>query len=231
VTFIYRFGSALNVHVHSHFIVLEGGSRERAAPGRTPRCLTGQPLPAPDSATVCACGAGDGVPQISQHVMRPLRQRESLEAGLAVAEATGYAPLVHDAPELARPMAAAVPPRLALGERAGQPGRRRGAGCGAAGGRPGAPEGHAGGAKVVCISYTLEFPTLAEHPLVSYNWFGHGAEMLTCACHFYAPTHSARLREPLFTGPLFMAPTPAPTPRHRAPRRIGAPTDHVSVGE
>jgi len=76
------------------------------------------------------------VPKISRRVIRTLRQRGYLEAGLDAAVATGYDPLVDNAPELARPLAASVQQRIAFGERAGQQVRRIGAGFGAEGERP-----------------------------------------------------------------------------------------------
>jgi len=59
-----------------------------------------------------------------------------LEAGSDAAVATGYDPLVDDAPELARTLAASVQQRMAFGERAGQRVRRLGAGFGSAGEMP-----------------------------------------------------------------------------------------------
>jgi hypothetical protein len=76
------------------------------------------------------------VQKISRRVIRTLRQRGYLEAGLDAAVATGYDPLVDNAPELARPLAASVQQRIAFGERAGQQVRRIGAGFGAEGERP-----------------------------------------------------------------------------------------------
>jgi hypothetical protein len=65
-----------------------------------------------------------------------LRRLGYLEADLDAPVATGYDPLVDDAPELARTLAASVQQRLAFGERAGQQVRRLGAGFGAAGEAP-----------------------------------------------------------------------------------------------
>jgi hypothetical protein len=65
--------------------------------------------------------------------MRKLRQLGYLEAGLDAAVATGYDPLVDNAPELARTLAASVQQCIAFGERAGQQVRRIGAGFGAEG--------------------------------------------------------------------------------------------------
>jgi len=62
--------------------------------------------------------------------MRKLRHLGYLEAGSDVAVATGYDPLVEDAPELARTLAASVQQRIAFGERAGQKVRRIGSGFG-----------------------------------------------------------------------------------------------------
>jgi hypothetical protein len=53
------------------------------------------------------------VQKISRRVIRTLRQRGYLEAGLDAAVATGYDPLVDNAPELARPLAASVQQRIA----------------------------------------------------------------------------------------------------------------------
>src|SRR5262249_3423740 len=92
VTFIQRFGSAINVNVHYHFIFLEGVYLDRADQGRTPRFLTGEPPTNTDIADVCSCGAEDVVQKISRRVMRKLRQLGYLEAGLDVAVATGYDP-------------------------------------------------------------------------------------------------------------------------------------------
>ena len=60
------------------------------------------------------------VQKSSRRVIRTLRQRGYLEAGLDAAVATGYDPLVDNVPELTRPLAASVQQRIAFGERAGQ---------------------------------------------------------------------------------------------------------------
>ena len=128
VTFIQRFGSALNLHVHYHVVFLEGVYLDRPAQGRTPRFLPSEPPTDTDIADV--------VQKISRRVIRKLRQLRYLEAGLDAAVATGYDPLVDDAPELARTMAASVQQRIAFGERAGQKVRRIGAGFGSEGEAP-----------------------------------------------------------------------------------------------
>jgi Putative transposase/Transposase zinc-binding domain len=128
VTFIQRFGSALNLHVHYHVVFLEGVYLDRTAQGRTPRFLPSEPPTDTDIADV--------VQKISRRVIRKLRQLGYLEAGLDAAVATGYDPLVDDAPELARTMAASVQQRIAFGERAGQKVRRIGAGFGSEGEAP-----------------------------------------------------------------------------------------------
>jgi hypothetical protein len=128
VTFIQRFGSAINLNVHYHVVFLEGVYLDRADQGRTPRFVTGEPPTDADIATV--------VQTISHRVMRKLRQLGYLEAGLDAVVATGYDPLGDDAPELARTMAASVQQHLAFGERAGQKVRRIGAGFGAEGEAP-----------------------------------------------------------------------------------------------
>jgi hypothetical protein len=125
VTFIQRFGSALNLNLHFHCVFMEGVYLDRTEARRKPRFLTGEP---PSDADVA-----DVLQKISHRVIRKLRQLGYLEAGGAAAVATGYDPLVEDAPELARTLAAAVQQRIAFGERAGQKVRRIGAGLGSAG--------------------------------------------------------------------------------------------------
>src|SRR4029450_4618420 len=97
---------------------------DRTDQGRTPRFLQGEPPTDTDIAAV--------VQKISRRVIRKLRHLGYLEAGSDAAVATGYDPLVEDAPELARTLAASVQQRIAFGERAGQRVRRIGAGFGSA---------------------------------------------------------------------------------------------------
>src|SRR5713101_9313159 len=85
VTFIQRFGSALNLHVHSHLLFLEGVFLDRTDEGRTPRFLAGEPPTDTDIAAV--------VQKISHRVIRKLRRLGYLEAGLEPPVATGYDPL------------------------------------------------------------------------------------------------------------------------------------------
>jgi hypothetical protein len=128
VTFIQRFGSAINVNLHFHCVFLEGVYLDRTEAGRKPRFLTVEP---PSDADVA-----DVMQKISHRVIRKLRSLGYLEAGSDTAVATGYDPLVEDEPALARTMAAAVQQRIAFGERAGQQVRRIGAGFGYEGERP-----------------------------------------------------------------------------------------------
>jgi len=128
VTFIQRFGSALNVNLHFHCVFLEGVYLERTDVGLKPRFLQGEPPTDTDIADV--------LQKISRRVIRKLRQLGYLEAGLDAPMATGYDPLGDDAPELARTMAASVQQRIAWGERAGQQVRRIGAGFGYEGEAP-----------------------------------------------------------------------------------------------
>jgi hypothetical protein len=128
VTFIQRFGSAINVNVHYHCVFLEGVYLDRTDQGLKPRFLPVEPPTDTDIADV--------VQKISNRVIRKLRHLGYLEAGIDAAVATGYDPLVDDAPELARTMAASVQQRIAFGERAGQQVRRLGAGFGYAGEHP-----------------------------------------------------------------------------------------------
>src|SRR5947209_368156 len=128
VTFIQRFGSAINLHLHCHGVFLEGVSLDRTDQGRTPRFLQGEP---PSDADLTAV-----VQTISHRVIRTLRSLGYLEAGGDAAVTTGDDPLVEDAPALARTLAASVQQRIAFGERAGQKVRRLGAGFGSAGEAP-----------------------------------------------------------------------------------------------
>jgi hypothetical protein len=108
--------------------VSEGGSVDRWAQGLTPRFVRVEP---PSAAAIAAV-----VETISHRVIRTLRRRRYLGAAIDAAVATGSDPLGEDEPELARTMAASVPQRLAVGERAGQKVRRIGAGFGGEGERP-----------------------------------------------------------------------------------------------
>ena len=128
VTFLHRFGSAINVHLHFPCVFLAGVSLDRTEAGLTPRFVTGEPPTDAESAAV--------ITKSSHRVMRTLRQRGYLEAGLDATVATDYGPWRDDAPALARTMAASVQQRLAFGERTGQQVRRIGAGFGSEGERP-----------------------------------------------------------------------------------------------
>src|SRR5262245_31103482 len=128
VTFLQRFGSALNVHLHFHILFLEGVYLDRTTVGLKPRFLAGAPPTDTDIAAV--------IQKISRRVIRSLRHLGYLETGLESPVATGYDPLRATAPELARTMAASVQQRIASGDRAGQPVRRIGAGFGAEGEAP-----------------------------------------------------------------------------------------------
>jgi hypothetical protein len=128
VTFLQRFGGALNANLHYHVIVIEGVFLDRAGPGLTPRFLKGEPPSDADVAYV--------VQKISRRVIRTLRRLGYLEVGMEVPVATGYDPLLDNEPELAHTMAASVKQRIACGERAGQNVRRIGSGFGYEGERP-----------------------------------------------------------------------------------------------
>src|SRR5438093_8971442 len=109
VTFIQRFGSALNLNVHYHLLFLEGVYLDRTDQGCKPRFLQGEPPTDTDIATV--------LQKLSRRVIRTLRRLGYLEAGMDGPVATGYDPLRDDAPELARTLAASVQQRIAFGER------------------------------------------------------------------------------------------------------------------
>src|SRR2546422_8621886 len=128
VTFIQRFGSAINLNVHYHVVFLEGVYLGRTGQGLKPRFLKGEP---PTDADIA-----DVVQTISRRVIRKLCHLGYLEASIDEAVATGYDPLVADAPEFAHTLAASVQQRIAFGERAGQHVRRIGSGFGYAGEHP-----------------------------------------------------------------------------------------------
>src|SRR5262252_7924805 len=128
VTFMQRFGSALNINFHFHCVFLEGVYLDRTDQGLKPRFVTAEPPTDADIATV--------VQKISRRVIRTLQRLSYLEAGTDDVVATEHDPLRDDAPELARTLAASVQQRLAFGERAGQRVRRLGAGFGHAGEAP-----------------------------------------------------------------------------------------------
>src|SRR6266446_2696650 len=128
VTFIQRFGSAINLNLHFHCVFIEGVYLDRTAAGRKPRFVTVEPPSDADIATV--------LQKLSHRVIRQLRRLGYLEAGMEPPVATGYDPLRDTAPELARTMAASVQQRVACGERAGQPVRRIGVGFGSEGEAP-----------------------------------------------------------------------------------------------
>ncbi len=107
VTFIQRFGSALNLTPHFHSLVLDG-----IYPGAAHTPGSFKPLPAPETDDVARVMAGT-----ARRVMRVLEKR-----GLA----DGEDPLASDNPLLATLMAASVRSRIATGPEAGQPWRRLG---------------------------------------------------------------------------------------------------------
>src|SRR5215470_11971070 len=128
VTFIQRFGSALNLHLHFHCVFLEGVYCDRTEASLKARFVKIEPPTDTDIADV--------IQKISRRVMRKLRHLGYLEAGIDDAVATGYDPLLDHEPALAHTMAASVQQRIACGERAGQPVRRIGAGFGSEGEAP-----------------------------------------------------------------------------------------------
>ncbi len=98
VTFIQRFGSAINLNLHFHCVFIEGVYLDRTAAGLKPRFVQAAPPTDTDIAAV--------VRKISRRVIRKLRRLGYLETGMEPPVATGYDPLRDTAPELARTMAA-----------------------------------------------------------------------------------------------------------------------------
>src|SRR6266536_1818939 len=128
VTFIQRFGSAINLNLHFHCVFLEGVYLDRTEAGLNPRFVKAEPPSDADIAKI--------LQKISHRVIRKLRRLGYLEAGIEAAVATGYDPLLDNEPELARAMAASVKQRIAFGEHAGEKVRRIGSGFGYEGERP-----------------------------------------------------------------------------------------------
>jgi hypothetical protein len=107
VTFIQRFGSALNLTPHFHSLVLDG---VYAGPAHHPGHFV--PLPSPTTEDVARVMAGT-----ARRVMRLLEKR-----GLAGSDD----PLASEDPLLATLIAASIRSRIATGQEAGQPWRRLG---------------------------------------------------------------------------------------------------------
>src|SRR5262249_52518012 len=105
VTFIQRFGSALNLHLHFHILFLEGVYLDRTTVGLKPRFLAGAPPTDPDIAAV--------IQKSSRRVIRTLCRLGYLETGIEPPVATGYDPLRDHEPALARTMVASVQQRIA----------------------------------------------------------------------------------------------------------------------
>jgi hypothetical protein len=128
VTFVQRFGGALQRNVHYQVLVMEGVFVDRTDQDLTPRFLKGEPPSDADVAHV--------IQTSSRRIIRNLRRLGYLEAGMEVPVTTGYDPRLDHKPALARTVAASVTPRIAFGERAGEKVRRIGSGCGYAGEQP-----------------------------------------------------------------------------------------------
>jgi hypothetical protein len=112
VTFVQRFGDALNLNLHFHSLVLDG-VYARGPEGR----LRFHPLPAPDDAEVARVAR-----RVARAIARRL-ERQGLGPGADACEAD---PLAADEPLLSDLYAASVQGRVATGPRAGQRTRRVG---------------------------------------------------------------------------------------------------------
>jgi hypothetical protein len=107
VTFVQRFGSALNCNVHLHMAVLDGvyAPKDNAAPEFFP-------LRAPETSDVLK------VAEAAAHGVSALMKRRGLEEGTGDAEDSDK--LVREDPWLAGVLAASVTGRIATGPQAGQ---------------------------------------------------------------------------------------------------------------
>jgi len=106
VTFIQRFGSALNLNLHFHTLAIDGVYRYALDPDRLPRFV---PLPPPDPDEVSRVLAG-----IARRIRRVLETIDDEDA------------LARDEPLLALLAAASVRTRIATGPHGGEPWRRVG---------------------------------------------------------------------------------------------------------
>ena len=108
VTFIQRFGSALNLNVHFHTLALDGAYTYTVGDGRAPRFL---PLPPPNADKVAGVLAGT-----ARRIQRLLEEcaRDDEDA------------LARDEPVLAMLAAASLRTRIATGPHRGEPWRRLG---------------------------------------------------------------------------------------------------------
>jgi hypothetical protein len=106
VTFVQRFGDALNLNVHFHSLILDGVyAREPSG------SLRFHPLPPPDDAEVARVAG-----KIARQIVRLLERRGLAGAGGLVGEDA----LARDEPLLAALAGASVAGRVATGRRAGQ---------------------------------------------------------------------------------------------------------------
>jgi hypothetical protein len=108
VTFIQRFGSALDLNVHFHTLALDGAYTHAVGPGQTTRFLS---LPSPDADEVARVLAG-----AARRIARLVEAREGNDADA----------FAHDEPLLALLSAASLRARVATGPRRGEPWRRLG---------------------------------------------------------------------------------------------------------
>src|SRR5216683_3338150 len=82
VTFIQRFGGAMNLNLHFHVIFLEGAYLDRTDQGLTQRFVKVEP---PSDADIAAI-----LQKISRRIIRTRRHLGYLETGIDAAVATGY---------------------------------------------------------------------------------------------------------------------------------------------
>jgi hypothetical protein len=108
VTFIQRFGSALNLNLHFHTLALDGVFTYTVGQGQAPRFL---PLPAPDADEVARVLAGT-----ARRIQRLIEARAGDDADA----------LARDQPLLALLAAASLRTRIATGLHRGEPWRRLG---------------------------------------------------------------------------------------------------------
>ena len=111
VTFVQRFGDALNLNVHFHTLVLDGVFVDEAVPRESSSAMRFLPLPPPDDYEVGRVAA-----RIARRLAAVLRRRGLDTDG----DPTEVDPLFRDEPFLASLAGASVRGRIATGIRAGQ---------------------------------------------------------------------------------------------------------------
>lgn len=113
ITFVQRFGSSLNVHLHLHLMALDGVYLDRTERGLPPKFIKVTP---PSDDEVC-----EALARIARKAIKKLRKMNYLQAAVEEESVlTGLDPYLDAEPEHSRAMSASVMHRIAFGPRQGQ---------------------------------------------------------------------------------------------------------------